>query len=85
MTPSEAVVAATKNGAIVGKALEEYGTLAAGKAADTVVFDANPLADIANIRKLSMVIKGGWIIDIDDLPTNPTALDRAARTLKGSR
>jgi imidazolonepropionase-like amidohydrolase len=73
MTPAEAIVAATKNGAIASKALDEYGTLEAGKAADIVVLDADPLADISNIRSLALVIKGGRIVDIDALPTNPIA------------
>ena len=85
MTPSEAIVAATRNGALASKALDEYGTLEAGKAADIVVLDADPLADISNIRRLSMVIKGGRVIDVDALPTNPIALDWAAGTLQGSR
>ena len=53
MTPSEAIVAATKNGAIASKALDEYGTLEVGKAADIVVLDVDPLADISNIRRLT--------------------------------
>ncbi len=85
MTPSEAITAATKNGAIASKALDEYGTLQAGKSADIVVLDADPLADIANIRQLSIVIKGGRIIDVDALPTNPIALDWSAGTPNGSR
>ncbi len=85
MTPSEAIVAATRNGAIASKALDEYGTLEAGKAADIVVLDADPLADISNIRRLSMVIKDGRVIDVDALPTNPIALDWAAGTPQGSR
>ncbi|WP_420636482.1 amidohydrolase family protein [Candidatus Palauibacter sp.] len=84
MTPSEAIVAATKNGAIASKALDEYGTLEVGKAADIVVLDVDPLADISNIRRLSMVIKGGRIIDTDALPANPIALDWAAGTLERS-
>ena len=85
MTPLEAITAATKNGAIASKALDDYGTLEAGKAADIVVLDADPLADIANIRQLSMVIKGGHVVDIDALPTNPIALDWAAGPPNGSR
>ena len=81
MTPSEAIVAATRNGAMASKALDEYGTLEAGKSADVLVLDADPLADISNIRKLSTVIKGGRIIDIDALPMDPIALDWAAGTL----
>ena len=80
MTPSEAITAATKNGAMASKALDEYGTLEAGKAADVLVLDADPLADIANIRRLSLVIKGGRIVDVDALPTDPVALDWAAGT-----
>jgi hypothetical protein len=33
--------------------------------------DADPLADITNIRKLSVVMKEGQIIDRSKLPTNP--------------
>ncbi len=82
MTPMEAITAATKNGAIASKALDEYGTLEAGKAADVLVLDADPLTDIANIRQLSTVIRGGRVVDIDALPTNPIALDWATGTPK---
>ena len=71
MTPSEAIVAATKHGAMACKALDDFGTLEAGKLADILVLGADPLADISNIRALEVVMKGGEIIDIDNLPTNP--------------
>jgi hypothetical protein len=35
------------------------------------MLDADPLADIKNIRKIRMVMKDGVIIDRDKLPTNP--------------
>ena len=35
------------------------GTLEAGKLADLIVQDANPLADIANARRIRLVMKGG--------------------------
>ena len=85
MTPSEAIVAATRNGALASKALDEYGTLEAGKAADVLVLDADPLADISNIRRLTMVIRGGRIVDPATLPTHPIALDWAADSRSGSR
>ena len=69
MAPSEALVAATKNGALACKALDEYGTLEVGKLADILVLDGDPLADISNIRKLEMVMKEGKIIDVESLPT----------------
>jgi imidazolonepropionase-like amidohydrolase len=71
MTPSQALVAATKNGAIASKGLNEFGTLEAGKIADILVLDADPLADIKNIRKLSVLIRDGKVIDRAKLPTTP--------------
>ena len=71
MTPSEAIVAATKHGAMACKALDEFGTLEVGKLADILVLGADPIADISNIRKLEVLMKGGQIIDIESLPTNP--------------
>jgi imidazolonepropionase-like amidohydrolase len=68
MTPSQAIVAATKNGALASKGLKDYGTLEAGKLADVLLLDADPLADIHNIRKLSMVMAEGRIVDRERLP-----------------
>lgn len=71
MTPMQALVAATKNGAIASRAEKEYGTIEVGKAADLVILDADPLADIKNIRKLSLVIANGTVVDPKTLPTKP--------------
>jgi imidazolonepropionase-like amidohydrolase len=71
MTPSQAIVAATKNGAIASKGLKEFGTIEAGKGADILVLDADPLADIKNIRKLSVLIRDGKVVDRSKLPTAP--------------
>lgn len=38
---------------------DAVGTLEAGKLADLIVLDANPLADIANARRIRLVMKGG--------------------------
>ena len=53
MMPAQAIVSATKNGAVASKALKDFGTLEAGKIADLLVLDAGPLADISNIRKMN--------------------------------
>jgi imidazolonepropionase-like amidohydrolase len=37
----------------------EVGTVEAGKVADMLVLDADPLANIANIRKAVWVVRGG--------------------------
>ena len=71
MTPMQALTAATKNGAIASKALADYGTLEAGKAADLLILSADPLADIRNIRRLDLAMKGGAVIDHAALPTHP--------------
>ncbi len=70
MTPAQAIVAATKNGAFACRA-DEYGTVEVGKLADLLLLDADPLADIANIRKLSLVMKEGAIVDREKLPERP--------------
>jgi imidazolonepropionase-like amidohydrolase len=62
MTPMQVITAATKNGAAF-LALTDAGTLEAGKAADFLVLDANPLDDITNTRKISAVYFGGVSVD----------------------
>ncbi len=68
MTPMETIVSATRNIAAAYHKLDELGTLEKGKTADLVVLDANPLQDVNNIRKISMVMKDGQVIDRDKLP-----------------
>jgi imidazolonepropionase-like amidohydrolase len=68
MTPSQALVAATKNGAAACRKLDQFGTLESGKLADLVVLDADPLSDIRNIRKVHSVMKEGKLIDTARLP-----------------
>jgi len=70
MTPAQAIVAATRNGALACRT-DQYGTVEVGKLADLLLLDADPLADIANIRKLSLVMKDGVIVDRDRLPERP--------------
>lgn len=68
MTPAQAIVAGTRNGAIAARGLAEFGTLETGKRADLIVLDANPLAEISNLRKLSLVMRDGKAIDRQRLP-----------------
>jgi imidazolonepropionase-like amidohydrolase len=71
MTPMQALVAATRNGAMAAKGLDRFGTIEPGKLADLLLLDADPLADIRNIRKLSLVMKEGRPVDPASLPTKP--------------
>ena len=68
MTPAQAIVAATRNGALAARGLSEFGTIEAGKRADLLLLDASPLSDISNLRRLSVVMRDGKVIDRDPLP-----------------
>ena len=62
MTPMQVIVAATRNAAEVLR-LADVGTLEAGKSADFIVLDANPLDDITNTRRISAVVLRGAAVD----------------------
>jgi imidazolonepropionase-like amidohydrolase len=62
MTPMQVIVAATRNSAELLR-LADAGTLQAGKSADFIVLDANPLDEITNTRRISGVILRGAAVD----------------------
>jgi imidazolonepropionase-like amidohydrolase len=70
MTPMQAIVAGTRNGAMAARR-DDIGTVQVGKAADLVLLDADPLADIRNIEKVSAVIARGKRVDLARLPEQP--------------
>lgn len=63
LTPLEALRTATYNPAEFLGALDSLGTVAQGKVADLVLLDADPLADIRNTRRISVVIANGRVFD----------------------
>jgi imidazolonepropionase-like amidohydrolase len=71
--PVKAVlIAATRDAAKVFAAEPEFGTLEKGKLADLLVLDADPLADISNLERISKIVKGGIVLDPNQiLPPNP--------------
>src|SRR5215470_9609204 len=62
MTPAAAISAATRGSADALR-LTELGTIAAGKRADFIVVDGNPLTDITNSRRIRSVYQRGVELD----------------------
>jgi cytosine/adenosine deaminase-related metal-dependent hydrolase len=66
MTPMEALVAATRNGAVAMR-IDDVGTLEEGKRADVLVVDGDPLADVTVLQRkeaIVEVLKEGRRIDL---------------------
>jgi len=59
LSPSEVIVCATRNGARAMGRESEIGTIAPGKLADLAIVGADPTRDVANLRKLRWVVRGG--------------------------
>jgi len=58
-SPEAAIQVATSNGARFLGIADRVGTVAAGKAADLIVVDGNPAAQIQDIRNVELVFKAG--------------------------
>jgi imidazolonepropionase-like amidohydrolase len=59
LTPQKVLASATRDAARCMKLDREIGTLEPNKWADFVVLDADPLADISNVKKISAVYVAG--------------------------
>ncbi len=62
-SPMQAILMATRDAAkAIGKS-EELGTVEAGKLADLMIVNADPLKDLRHLRELFLVFKGGQAYD----------------------
>lgn len=76
-TPLEALQAATLNPAKFLGETEAFGTIQAGRLADLVLLDANPLEDISHTRKINAVVLGGKFYPLASIRAQ--ALQEAAK------
>jgi imidazolonepropionase-like amidohydrolase len=79
-TPLEALQTATVNPAKFYNRTGEMGTIEAGKLADLVILEANPLEQVANTRKIAGVIADGRYISKQELDKMREKLRRLAAT-----
>ena len=70
LTPMAALQTATRNAARAMRLDADSGTIEPGKRADLVLLDADPLENIANIRRVASVIHDGRLYDSRKLAHN---------------
>jgi len=63
LTPAQALASATRAGPAWFGKLDRYGAVSAGKAADLVLLERNPLEDIQATRSIDTVIMRGHVYD----------------------
>lgn len=63
MAPMDVIVAATAVNAKILGAEDEIGTLEPGKYADLLILESDPLADLASMKDIAAVYKGGQLVD----------------------
>ncbi len=61
--PAEVLQIATLGAASVAGRSDDLGTIAPGKLADLVLVEGNPAERISDVRKVSLVVKGGTLYD----------------------
>ena len=61
MTPVQAIRAATSEGAQLMGWQDRVGAVEAGKFADLVAVEGDPIADITELERVKFVMKGGHV------------------------
>lgn len=79
LTPLQALQTATRNVGEFFAASDLFGTVRAGRVADLVILDADPLADITNSRNINSVVLRGKYLNRGELEGLIRAAERAAR------
>ncbi len=71
LSPYQALQTVSLHAAEALGAGEDLGSIEAGKLADIVIVDGNPLDDIRNARRVRTVIKNGEVYELEDLLKRP--------------
>ena len=61
MTPAQAIQSATRGAAELLEARADVGSIEPGRFADLIAVEGNPLADVSELERVKVVIKGGAI------------------------
>lgn len=77
LTPARTLLSATRDGAVNAGLSQLTGTIEVGKAADLIVVDGDPVADITALRSIVLVAKDG-VVHRTSLELVPGGLEVAA-------
>jgi imidazolonepropionase-like amidohydrolase len=73
LTPMQVIVASTRGGARAMGVEKETGTVEKGKSADLLLVAGDPSKDVANLRKVRYVVRGGVVRSIEELKATVAA------------
>jgi imidazolonepropionase-like amidohydrolase len=73
LTPMQVIVASTRGGATAMGVEKETGTVEKGKSADLLIVAGDPTKDVANLRKVRYVVRGGVVRSIEELKATVAA------------
>jgi imidazolonepropionase-like amidohydrolase len=66
LSPYEVIKSGTQNVGSYFKSKDNFGTIEAGKRADMILLDANPLQNLENIqRRAGVMVRGRWLPEAD--------------------
>ncbi|MFC4309104.1 amidohydrolase family protein [Steroidobacter flavus] len=82
LSPAEVLRTATLTPARYANKSNDFGAVSAGRIADLVVLDADPLADIRNVRATRMVVFNGRLFDRAELDRILAGVAEKARSLR---
>lgn len=83
LTPLEALQTATLNPAKFSGQVDSLGTVEAGKIADLLLLEANPLEDIRNTAKIAGVVVGGRFLPEESLQAMLAELEEQIAAIDG--